>query len=96
MTSRKLAAASTDLLVYTLWVGVDEFPGVALHECCLNFLVGGVGLAHKDVFLDGRVEEHGLLADITNLLTVVAKVDALQILAVNQHLTGRRVVETLD
>jgi len=56
LTSRKLAATSSDLLVDTLRVGADEFPGVALHECCLNFLVGGVRLAHQNVLLDGRVE----------------------------------------
>ena len=42
------------------------------------------------------VEENGLLTDITNLLAVVAQVQALQVFAINEDLAFGRVVEALN
>ena len=46
--------------------------------------------------LDGSIEEDWLLADVTDLLAVVAEVDVLHVYAVNKDCAGAGIVETLN
>jgi hypothetical protein len=96
LTSRKLATAGTDISVDACSSRLDEIPSIGLPQSLLDFSISGVGFAHQDVLLDGRVEEHGLLADVSNLLAVVAEVDVFEILAINEHSALVRVIETLS
>jgi hypothetical protein len=45
--------------------------------------------------LDSRVEKNGLLADVANLLAVVAEIETLKVFTVDEDLTGGRIIETL-
>ena len=90
-----MSTAGTDLSVDAFFIGLDEIPGIGLPQSLFNFSISGVGFAHQDVLFDGRVEEHGLLADVSNLLAVIAQVDVFEILAINEYSALVRVIETL-
>jgi hypothetical protein len=48
-----------------------------------------------DVLLDGRIEEHRFLSYIAHLLSVLTKLEVLNVNSVDQHLSTVGVVEAL-
>ena len=60
----------------------------------VDFFISGVRLAEQDVLLDGGVEEHWLLHDISTLLAQGQYVIVVKIFTVDQNLTLFNVVET--
>lgn len=91
-----MTTANTNICIDSILVLVYKVPGVSLLKGFLNFGICRIGLAHEQVLLDGRVKEHRLLTDIANLLAVVAKVDALQVLSIDENFSVVRVVESLN
>ena len=85
-----------DVLVNFIRVSVYEVPCVRFPESILDLFVRCVGLTHQDVLLDRRIEKDRFLADITNLLAVVAEIDVLHVNAVNEDIAGAGIVESLN
>ena len=96
LAARELSTAGADVLVDFIRVLAHEVPGVSFPESLLDLSVRCVRLAHKDVLLDRGIEEDWLLADVTDLLAVVAEVDVFQVHSVDEDLAGAGVVETLN
>ena len=75
LAAGKLSTSDTDHSFHSLRVLAVEFPGVRLDNSILDFVVSGVRFVHLNVLLDRGVEQDGLLANVADLLAVVAKVD---------------------
>jgi len=75
LATRELTTTGAHLCVDSFSVLANELPSIRLHERFLNFFFSRIRFSHKDVLSDRCVEENGLLANVSNLLTVVTQVN---------------------
>lgn len=74
----------------------DELVSVGHLRGMLYFFIGGIKLAHTNVFFDGTREEDRLLTDDADVRPKPSNIQILDIVSIEQHPTALWIIESLD
>ena len=72
LPSRKLTATSTDIGIKPLWILADKVPCICFLERINNLFISSFRAAKQNILFDCAIKQNSLLANITDLFSVVA------------------------
>jgi len=98
LASTQLSSSLSNLSVksFVSKLLLDEVPGIGCLKGFNHLLLGGLGACKLQVFSDCGVEEHGLLANISDALSERLQVQVSNIFTVDEHSTFLSVIESLQ